>query len=88
LKKFWRKAQPIVQTVNELKDSLQFLSDKYDSVNKRVDELESKYNSVQQENKFLKAEILKLSKVSDDLDKNVDAMNQYGRCDCCEISVL
>jgi peptidoglycan hydrolase CwlO-like protein len=53
------KLKPIVQTVNELKDSLQFLSDKYDSVNKRVDELESKYNSVQQENKFLRAEILK-----------------------------
>ncbi|XP_028412580.1 uncharacterized protein LOC114535474 [Dendronephthya gigantea] len=87
-KKLDEKLSPIVQTVNDLKDSMQFLSDKYDSVNNRVDELESKYNLVQQENKFLKAEILKLSKVGDDLAKNVDAMNQYGRRDCSEISGL
>lgn len=86
--KLEEKLKPIYDSIGEVKASLKFLSDKYDSVDKRVGELEIKCQTVVQENTFLRAEVLRLSRSLDDVSNEIDNMNQYGRRDCCEISGL
>ena len=86
--KLEEKLKPIYQSIGEVKASLKFLSDKYDSADKRVSELEIKCQTVVQENTFLKAEVLRLSRSLDSVSKEMHNMSQYGRCDCCEISGL
>ena len=59
------KFKPIYESIGEVKASWKFLSKNYDSVDKRVSELEIKCKTVVQENTFLKAEVLlKAFKVS------------------------
>ena len=65
---------------------MKFLSDKYDSVDKRVCELEIKCQTVAPENSFLRTEVQTLSRALDDVSNEIDNTNQYGRRDCCEIS--
>jgi regulator of replication initiation timing len=86
--KLEEKLKPIYDSIGEVKASLKFLSDKYDSVDKRVGELEIKCQTVVQENTFLRAEVLRFSRSLDDVSNEIDNMNQYGRRDCCEISGL
>lgn len=86
--KLEEKLKPIYESIGEFTASLKFLSDKYDSVDKRVGELETKCQMIAQENTFLKTEVLRLSRSLNDTLHDIDNMNQYGRRDCCEISGL
>ena len=86
--KLKEKLKPIYESIGEVKASLKFLRDKYDPVDKHVGELEIKCQTVVQENTFLRAEVLRLSRSLDDVSNEIDNMNQYGRRDCCEISGL
>jgi hypothetical protein len=82
------KLKPICESMIALKDSLEFLSDKYDSVDKRVEELEEKYLRIIRENKFLTVEVSRLSESLNHVSAEMDNMNQYGRRECCKISGL
>ena len=73
------KLKPICESMTALKDSLEFLSDKYDSVDKRVKELEEKYLRIILENKFLTVEVSRLSESLNHVSAEMDNMNQYGR---------
>jgi uncharacterized protein YoxC len=82
------KLSPILLTVNGLKDSVQFLSKKFDDVFKKVEELDNKVSHVTLENKHLKAELLRLSTIVDQQSNELDEIEQYSRRDCVEISGL
>ncbi|CAB4032720.1 Hypothetical predicted protein, partial [Paramuricea clavata] len=82
------KLSPILLTVNGLKDSVQFLSEKFDDVFKKVEELDNKVSHVHSENKHLKVELLRLSTIVDQQSKELNEIEQYSRRDCVEISGL
>ena len=59
------KLNPIIQTVNDLNDSVKFLSDKFDNVYKKNESLDKELKDVKSESKHLKSEGLRLSGVVD-----------------------
>ena len=65
-----------------LKDSVDFLSDKFDAIVKRIDVVETRCNEAMIENKCLKDEVLRLSTIVNQHSK------QYSRRECVEISGL
>ena len=77
---------PIRDSLQQLTDTVNFLSEKFDSIEKRISMLESKTQDTVKENKFLKAEVLRLSNVLNDLNGEINELEQYSRRDCCEIS--
>lgn len=87
-RKLEENLKPICESMNELKECMKFLSDKYDSIDKRTGELESKYQQVIQDNKFLVAEVTRLSRSLNDTATEINDMNQYSRRECCEITGL
>ena len=82
------KWHPLLLTINGLKDSVKFLSEKFDNVYKKVEELDKKVSDVQSENKCLKAEVLRLSGMVERQNNELNEIEQYSRRDCVEISGL
>lgn len=74
--------------MDDLAESVKFISEKFDLITKRIDNLETKYTSVEKENKCLKAEVLRLSKCMDQHEEEINNMQQYSRRDCVEIAGL
>jgi hypothetical protein len=82
-KKLEENLRPFHQAMDDLKLSVNFVSEKFDSLTMRVSEMEGKC-----EDKFLKAEILRLSNVVKQHSEVVSNIEQYSRRDCVEISGL
>ena len=88
-KKLEEKLKPIdrmMSMMDNLSESVKFLSDQFDSIGKKVDVLETKYESNLKENKCLKSEVLRLCNIIKAHDNEINNIQQYSRCDCVEIS--
>lgn len=81
-----RKIGPLRETMADLKDSVNFLSHRFDTMESKVSSLECKVQEVDKENKFLKAEVLRLSKTISEVEEVMSDMQQYTRRECCEIA--
>ena len=57
------KLKPIMSTMDGPKESVHFISDKFDTITKNIDELEKRFSATELENKHLKAEVLRLSSI-------------------------
>lgn len=80
------KLKPMLSTMDELKGTVQFLSDKFDLTIKKVQELEEKLLITDQENKHLKTEVSRLSTLVAHTVEELNNVQQYSRRDCVEIS--
>ena len=76
----------MMSMMDNLSESVKFLSDQFDSIGKKVDALETKYESNLKENKCLKSEVLRLSNIIKTHDSEINNIQQYSRRDCVEIS--
>jgi hypothetical protein len=88
-KKLEEKLKPfdrMMSMMDSLSESVKFLGDKFDSIGKKVDVLEAKYESSVKENKCLKSKVLRLSNITKAQDEEINNMQQYSRRDCVEIS--
>ena len=88
-KKLEEKLKPIdrmMSMMDKLSESVKFLSDQFDSIGKKVDALETKYESNLKENRCLKSEVLRLSNIIKTYDSEINNIQQYSRRDCVEIS--
>ncbi|CAB4007829.1 Hypothetical predicted protein [Paramuricea clavata] len=90
---FDRKLLPIamkldqcVTTVEGLVQSVSVISDKFDEISTKVEDLEGKYMKVNQENKFLKDEVFRLSNSLNSVKEDIDNFEQYSRRVCIEVS--
>ena len=87
-KKLEEKLKPIdrmmdmcvnVSMVDNLSESVKFLSDQFDSIGKKVDAVETKYELNLKENKCLKSEVLRLSNIIKTHDSEINNIQQYSR---------
>ncbi len=79
-KKLEEKLKPfdrLMSMMNGLSESVKFLSDKFDSIGKKVDALEAKYESSVKENKCLKSEVLRLSNIIKAHNDEINNIQQY-----------
>ena len=90
---FDRKLLPIAMkldqcatTVEGLVQSVSVISDKFDEISTKVEDLEGKYMKVNQENKFLKDEVFLLSNSLNSVKEDIDNFEQYSRRECIEVS--
>ena len=67
---------------------MNFLSDRFDNVLQRQSDLETNCDSVKDENRHLKAEVLRLSGILERHSTELNEIEQYSRCECVEISGL
>ena len=75
-KKLQENLRPFHRAMDDLKQSVNFMSDKFDSLtNKYVSEVEEKCEDALKENKFLKAEVLRLSKLLNKIVKLCAILN-------------
>lgn len=81
---FDRKLLPIAMkldqcatTVEGLVQSVSVISDKFDEISTKVEDLEGKYMKVNQENKFLKDEVFRLSNSLNSIKEDIDNFEQY-----------
>ena len=81
-----KKFGPIRDSIHELTNAVSFLSNKFDSIDKRVSEMEHNLKEVDKENSFLKAEVFRLSKAFLDVTEKINNIEQYSRRECCEIA--
>ena len=72
------------KSLNVATESLQFISDKYDELIKRMEESERQRTLIMKENSVLKAELTKASTEIAALYHMVNEQEQYGRRDCLE----
>lgn len=72
-------------TIESLKSSLQFISDKYDNILKSVQNLKTGNTALQLENKSLKHKVFNLRRDLDQSRTVTNNMEQYSRRDCIEI---
>ena len=72
--------------MDDLKESVNFVSEKFDSLTSRVTDVQEKCKEALTGNKFLKAELLRLSNVIKQDSETLNNIEQYSRCDCIEIS--
>ena len=71
-----------------LKDSVNFLSDKFDAIMKPIEVFETRCNEAMIENKCLKDEVLRLSTIVNQHSEEINNVEQYSRRECVEISGL
>ena len=79
-KKLEEKLKPfdrLMSMMDSLNDSAKSLSDQFDSIAKKVDALEAKYESSVKENKCLKSEVLRLSNIIKAHDSEISNIQQY-----------
>ena len=78
--------KPIMVSIEEIKASINFLSVKYDDLDKAVKDLEKQNKILQLENSSLKVQLLAQAK---EINQHHDLLNeyeQYSRRECLEIS--
>ena len=78
----------IRETMSELQLSVNFLSDRFDNVLQRLSDLETNCDSVKNENRHLKTEVLRLSGILERHSTELNEIEQYSRRECVEISGL
>ena len=76
----------IRETMSELQQSVNFLSDRFDNVLQRLSDLETNRDSVKNENRHLKAEVLRLSGILERHSTDLNEIEQYSRRECVAIS--
>ena len=74
-----------VKKIDSIEDSLNFLSSKYDELNKKVADLENNKRKILDENEALRSQVLGSNKVIQQMKKDISDMHQYSRRDCVEI---
>jgi peptidoglycan hydrolase CwlO-like protein len=87
-KKLQENLRPFHRAMDDLKQSVNFISDKFDSLTNKVSEVEEKCEDTLKENKFLKAEVLRLSYSIKQNSEALCNIEQYSRRECIEISGL
>ena len=87
-----QKIEPLKAVMTESKDkmdevieSITFLSHKYDELYKRVEQLEAEKTAISSENKTLKDTLLQTTKALNKQADICDELEQYSRRDCVEI---
>ena len=80
------KLDPCATIVEGLVQSVSVISDKFDEISTKVEDLEGKYMKVNQENKFLKDEVFRLSNSLNSVKEDIDNFEQYSRRECIEVS--
>ena len=88
-----KKLNPIISSLddikhnmNQIEESIAFLSNKYDDLNAKVKEIKSKNDAISQDNSILRAEIQRSSNIINQLRDDLDKQNQYTRRECLEFS--
>ena len=71
------KLKPICLLVDGLKDSVNFLSDKFDAIMKRIEVFETRCNEAMIENKCLKDEVLRFSTTVNQHSEEINNIEQY-----------
>ena len=85
-KKLEEKLRPFHQAMDDLKQSVDFVSAEFDSLTHRVSDVEEKCKDVLTENIFLKAEVLRLSNAIKQHSETMSNIEQCSWRDCIEIS--
>ena len=80
--------KPMLSSIDELKGAVQFLSDKFTSVTKKVQELEEKLLVSDQGNKHLKTEVSRLSTLIARSEEEMNNLQRYSHRDCVDQSIL
>lgn len=83
---FDKKLAPIRSTLQDLTNSVSYISERFDAIEKKVKDLEITADVVQKENNHLRLETLRLSNIIEEMKNNINDMEQYSRRECCEIS--
>ena len=86
--KLEEKLKPISRRMDDLVESISFMSDKFESIVKRVSDVEVKCGMVEEENKCLRTEVMRLSKIVHQHVGEINELQQYFRRDCVEITGL
>jgi len=68
-----------METVEEIKNAIQFLSSQYDDLMKEVKEMREENKMLKEENKDIKKKLLKSEEAVTDLTQRVEEMEMYGR---------
>ena len=80
------KFKPLASFIDEIRQSVQFLSEKFDSVVVKVGELTTKAQTVTEENGYLKSEGVRLSGLVEQHSKSLNDIEQYSRRQRIEIA--
>ena len=80
------KLKPLMLLMDGLKESVNFMCDKFDTITQKIDELDKKISAVELENKHLKSEVLRLSSIVEHQSIQINDIEQYSRRDCIEIA--
>ena len=80
-----RKIRPLHQTIDELRESMSFISRQFDDLNTKQKNLSQEMENVKKENKQLKAEVLNLSHGLHQQQWKLDELEEYSGRDCVEI---
>ena len=86
--KLEKKLKPISLTLNGLANSVAFMSEKFESMVQRIDNVEAKCSVVEEENKRLKAEVLRLTKIAERHEGEINDLQQYSRRESVEMAGL
>lgn len=76
---------PLSKSLEEVKESMSFINDKYDELFLKMTEYEEERKAIIIENKSLKAELLDSVKQLKSLTNSLNNLEQYTRRDCVEI---
>ena len=69
-----------------LKDLVNFMSDKFDTITQKIDELDNKISAVVLKNKHLKIEVLRFSSIVEHQSIQINDIEQCSRRDCVDIA--
>ena len=83
---FDMKLAPIRSSLQDITNSVNLLSERFDAMEKKVKDLETAKDLIQKENQHLRLETLRLSQIVEEMKVNLNEMEQYSRRDCCEIT--
>ena len=72
--------------MNQVEDSVAFLSNKYDDLSVQMKEIKLKHETLQQENKLLRSEVQRFTNDINHMREELNRQEQYSRRECLEIS--
>lgn len=87
-KKLEENLRPFLEVMDDIKKSVDFVSEKLDFLATRVLDVEKRCEEALTENKTLKAEILRLSNILQQQSEDISNIEQYSRYDSVEICGL
>lgn len=85
LKPLLSNVASLTTTVEDLRQSVQFVSSQFDEMTKRISSLEELNSTLSQENNLLKSTVFKLTNEVQQLRETANNQEQYLRRDCLEI---